>query len=105
MMEVSHFHLFSVPVIVLILSHLLYGTPASTRTRLGLTIVTYAGAALELAAPWAVRYLAAGFAVLLLAGWVLLACGMLGMIGISLLSVWGWHKLLMEPETGGEPEE
>lgn len=105
MMEVTHFHLFSVPVVVLVLSHLLYGTPVSTRTRLWLTVATYAGAALELASPWAVRYLAGGFAVLLLAGWVLLAAGMLGMIGISLLSVWGWHRWLAEPEPGGEGEE
>src|SRR5574340_230446 len=35
--EVSHFHLFSIPVVVLILAHLLGATPASRRARVTLT--------------------------------------------------------------------
>src|SRR5215510_6108123 len=36
--EVSHAHLFTVPVVVLILSHLLYGTPTSVRGRVRLPL-------------------------------------------------------------------
>jgi len=104
-MEVSHFHLFSVPVVVLILAHLLYATPISRRARVALTSATWLGAVLELAGPWAVRYLAGAFAYALLAGWALLAAGMLCMTGISLASMWGPDRLndwLAGP--GGESE-
>jgi hypothetical protein len=89
MVEVSHFHLFSVPIVVLILAHLVSATRLSTRARVVLTVTTFLGAALELAGPWAVRYVAGGFAYALLAGWVLLAAGMSCMVVISLAAMWG----------------
>ncbi len=88
MVEVSHFHLFSVPIVVLILSHLVSSTAISVRARIVLTVMTYLGAALELAGPWAVRYVAGSFAYALIAGWVLLAAGMSCMVVISLVAMW-----------------
>lgn len=101
LMEVSHFHLFSVPVVVLILAHLLSATPVSVRARVWLTSATYAGALLEIAGPWAVRYLAGGFAYLLLLGWVLLALGIVAIVAVSLVSMWGpdrWNEWMAAPE-------
>lgn len=89
LMEVSHFHLFSVPVVVLILSHLLYATVAPTSWRIRLTLVTYGGALLEAFAPWAVRYVSGVFAWALLLGWALLAGGSCMIVVISLISMWG----------------
>jgi hypothetical protein len=100
LMETSHFHLFSVPVVVLILAHLLYATPISMRAKVWLTIVTYLGALLEIGGPWAVRYLAAGFAYLLLAGWALLAFGIVAIVALSLVAMWGperWHEWISAP--------
>jgi hypothetical protein len=88
LMEVSHFHLFSVPTVVLILTHLLYATPTSLRFRVALSIVTYSGAFLEATGPWAVRYVGAFFAYALLAGWVLLAGGCSLIILVTLVSMW-----------------
>ena len=87
--EVSHFHLFSIPVVVLILSHLLGATPASARLRIALTVTTYVGALLDIGSPWAIRYVAGGFAWALLAGWALLAVGLLSMTVISVVYMWG----------------
>ncbi|MFL5400348.1 MAG: hypothetical protein ACJ79P_20825 [Myxococcales bacterium] len=101
MMEVSHFHLFSVPVVVLILAHLLYATPISVRARVWLTALTFLGALLEIGGPWAVRYVAGGFAVLLLAGWILLAVGIAAIVLVSLISMWGpdrWNEWMAAPE-------
>jgi hypothetical protein len=101
LLEVSHFHLFSVPVVVLILAHLLYATPISRRARIWLTAATYAGATLEIGGPWAVRYLAGSFAWALLAGWGLLAFGIAAIIVLSLVSMWGperWHALIASTE-------
>jgi hypothetical protein len=89
LMEVSHFHLFTIPVVVLILSHLLYGTPAAARLRILLTSITFSGALLSAAGPWAIRYLAADFAYLLMVGWTLLATGMVLMVSLTLIAMWG----------------
>jgi len=86
--EVSHFHLFTIPVVALILSHLLYGTTASTRARIGLTSVIYTGALLDVIGPWAVRYGSGTCAYLLLLGWVLLAVGLSATVVFTLLAMW-----------------
>ncbi len=87
--EVTHFHLFSISVVLLILSHLLSATPVSTRARLGVIGATSAGAFLDLFAPWAVRYLSGAFAYALLSAWLLLAGGMICMLAVSLVFMWG----------------
>jgi hypothetical protein len=86
--EVSHFHLFTIPVVALILSHLLYGTAARPRVRIGLTVVLYTGALLDVLGPWAIRYLAAGFAYVLLLGWLLLGAGLLAVVLFTLFAMW-----------------
>jgi hypothetical protein len=100
LMEVSHFHLFTIPVVVLILSHLLYATPASSRLRVWLTSFTFVGAFLDAVGPWAVRYLAAGFAYLLIVGWMSLAGGALLIVTLTLVAMWGperWVARLASP--------
>jgi hypothetical protein len=100
LVEVSHFHLFTIPVVVLILSHLLYATPVPTRWRVWLTLVTFTGALLDILGPWSVRYVAAGCAYLLMTGWVLLSLGSLAIIGITLVAMWGpWGG---KPKRGSE---
>ncbi len=86
--EVSHFHLFTIPVVVLIVSHLLYGTAARPRVRIGLTVALYTGALLDVLGPWAIRYLSAGFAHVLILGWLLLGGGLLTVVVFTLLAMW-----------------
>lgn len=105
LMETSHFHLFSIPVVLLVLSHLLIATPASARLRLWLTLAAYAGAALEIAGPWAVRYLAPAFAYALMAGWVLLGGSLLAICVLTLVAMWGpasWSERLADPRDAQE---
>ena len=100
--ETSHFHLFTIPVVVLILSHLLYGTPASARLRVWLTSFTFAGAFLDAVGPWTVRYLASGFAYVLIVGWLFLAGGAFFIVTLTLVSMWGpesWLERLASPRT------
>jgi len=87
--EVTHFHLFSISVVLLVLSHLLSATPIPARARLGVIGVTSVGAFLDICAPWAVRYLSGAFGYALLAAWLLLTGGMLCMLAISLVCMWG----------------
>lgn len=89
LMETAHFHLFSIPVVLLVLTHLLFATACPPRLRLILSLVSWLGAALEIGAPFAVRYLGAPFAYAVLLGWAALTFGMVGSIGYSLLALWG----------------
>jgi hypothetical protein len=103
LVETSHFHLFTIPVVVLILSHLLYGTPTSVRLRIWLTLATFTGALLEIVGPWSVRYLAGACAYGVIAGWILLAGGVALIVTISLLSMWAserWVRWFASPQEG-----
>lgn len=104
LMEVSHFHLFSIPTVLLVLTHLLFAAATSPRVRVSLTVGTYLGALLEAGGPWAVRYGSASFAYALLAGWVLLAGGCASMIGLTIASMWAPERWWAgRPEATGDP--
>jgi hypothetical protein len=89
LMEEAHFHLFSIPIILLILTHLLFATGCPPVLRVIISLACWTGAVLEIGAPFGVRYLSGAFAPLLLLGWGLLSAGMLASIGYSLAALWG----------------
>jgi hypothetical protein len=89
LVEVSHFHLFSMPTVVLVLTHLLYATPTSVRLRMRLTVVSFLGVFLDVVGPWLVRYVAAACACVVLAGWALVAGGIVAVVGVTLAAMWG----------------
>jgi hypothetical protein len=72
-----------------------------------LTAFTFAGAFLDAVGPWAVRYLAAGFAYVLIVGWMFLAGGAFLIVMLTLVSMWGpeqWIERLASPRrpAGGD---
>ena len=100
LVEGSHFHLFTIPIVVLVLSHLLCATPTSARLRVFLTSLTFAGAFLDAVGPWAIRYLSAGFAYLLIVGWMFLAGGALVIVLLTLVAMWAperWTARMAAP--------
>jgi hypothetical protein len=56
LLEVTHFHLFTVPVFLLIVSHLFMLTGLSTRAKSIWIVLAYGASLVHLAAPWLVRY-------------------------------------------------
>lgn len=100
LVEVSHFHLFSMPTVVLILTHLLYATPTSVRFRMSLTVAAFLGVLLDVVGPWLVRYVAAACAYVVLVGWALLAGATLLVIVVTLAAMWGPERWFEEPEAG-----
>jgi hypothetical protein len=69
LLEVTHFHAFSMAIVYLIMAHLLIATGASERTKRTAIVAGAAGLAGDVGGPWLVRYGAAGFAWLLVAAW------------------------------------
>jgi len=55
MLEVSHFHLFSMGMLVLTLTHLMLMTDFSTRLKIWLSVSTYLSAIADEAGGWLVR--------------------------------------------------
>ena len=89
LMEEAHFHLFSLPIVLLILTHLLFATGCPPGMRVAISLGLWLGALFEIGGPFAVRYVSGSFAPLLLLGWGLLSAGMLASIGYSLAALWG----------------
>ncbi len=64
LLEVTHFHLFTMPVILLIVAHLFLATGIGDRAKLAWIVAAVGSVALHLATPWVVRYGGAGWAFL-----------------------------------------
>ena len=55
LLEVTHFHLFTMPVVLLIVGHLFFATGAGARARIGWVGGGSGSVALHIATPWLVR--------------------------------------------------
>ncbi len=64
LLEVTHFHLFTMPVVLLIVGHLFFATALSPRAKLGWVGAASATVFLHIATPWLVRYVSTGLAFL-----------------------------------------
>ena len=56
LLEVTHFHLFTMPVVLLIVGHLFLATGLGDRAKLAWISIGAASVALHLGTPWLVRY-------------------------------------------------
>ena len=56
LLEVTHFHLFTMPVVLLIVGHLFFATALSPRAKLGWISAGSATVVLHIGTPWLVRY-------------------------------------------------
>jgi hypothetical protein len=64
LLEVTHFHLFTMPVVLLIVGHLFFATGLGPRAKLGWVAAAAATLTLHVATPWLVRFVAPRLAIL-----------------------------------------
>jgi hypothetical protein len=97
LLEVTHFHLFTVPVFLLIVAHLFMLTGMRAGAKLAWIAVAGAASTLHIAAPWIVRY--AGGAILL----PVTGAAMLGSFGF--MTVWAVGAMWAGPRlrSGSSP--
>lgn len=88
LLEVTHFHLFSMPVYLLILSHLFMLSRRGDATKLLWIALGTSAVALHMLAPWLARAGAAGAGVLYGASGALLAASFLVMSVVPLWEMW-----------------
>ena len=105
LLEVTHFHLFTVPVFLLIVAHLFMLTGLAARTKAIWIAGGWLSALLHLAAPWVVHYGGSGWA------WLYAASG--GLLGITsgvltvfpIWSMWVGRPARPSPQPAGEDAE
>lgn len=88
LLEISHFHLFAMGILVLTMTHLVLFAPIGVSTKAWLIVVSFGGALADEASGWLVRFLHPGFAWLKLAGFAALQASLAAMIGIVSWAVW-----------------
>ena len=88
LLEVTHFHLFAMGMLLLVLTHLMLFVPLrSGGTKAALIAVPFAAALLDEGAGWLVRYGGAAFAPLKVAGFLLLQGSLATLVALSLWAV------------------
>lgn len=93
--EITHFHLFTMPVVFMILVHVLYLTMVSYRIKQWTTYAAFAGILLDLGSPWLITYVHPVFALSMLTGDLLMTASFLVMLAIPLYEMWIRNQPLM----------
>ena len=100
LLEVSHFHLFAMGMLLLVLTHLMLFVPVSNRLKAWLITLPFAAALMDEGASWLVRFAHPGFAWMKIGGFLLLQGSLLALILVSLWAVFSGDS---ESYTSGEP--
>lgn len=96
--ETTHFHLFTMPVVFLILVHVLYLTTLSPLLKVMTTWLSFVGVSLDLVSPWLITYVSPFFVLTMLAGDVLMVAGFLIMFCVPMYEMWILNLPLMMKE-------
>ncbi len=89
LLEVTHFHLFAMPMMLFVQGHLFLMTRWPRKLKLALVWAAFLGAALDLAAPWLIVYVAREFAVVKVLSRVLLGPALVAFALVPLWEMWG----------------
>jgi hypothetical protein len=87
LLEVSHFHLFAMGMLLLVLTHLMLFVPISNRAKAWLIALPFGAALLDEGSGWLVRFADPGFAWLKVGGFLLLQGSLAALILVSLWAV------------------
>jgi hypothetical protein len=87
MLEVAHFHLFAMGMLLLVLTHLMLFVPLPGRTKAWLITLPFLSALLDEGAGWAVRFVDPVFAWAKIAGFLLLQGSLAALVVLSLWAV------------------
>lgn len=87
LLEVSHFHLFAMGMLLLVLTHLMLFVPLSGRVKAWLIALPFAAALLDEGAGWLVRFVHPAFAWAKVAGFLSLQASLAALVGVSLWAV------------------
>ncbi|MEE3329974.1 MAG: hypothetical protein VX246_03810 [Myxococcota bacterium] len=87
LLEVSHFHLFAMGMLLMVLTHLMLFVPIRSSLKAWLIALPFFAAALDEAGGWLVRFGSPEFAIVKVVGFLLLQASLAALIIVSLWSV------------------
>ena len=87
MLEISHFHLFAMGILLLTLTHLMLFVPLNPEIKPWFVILPFSGALLDEGGGWLVRFIHPVFAYVKIAGFLLLETSLATLIVVSLWAV------------------
>ena len=88
LVDVTHPHVFELPLVVFVLAHFLMRTRAAQWFKLTNYLLAFGGIVAFLAGPWLVRYVSVKAAPVLYAGAVAIGVSVLLMVVVSLWDMW-----------------
>ncbi len=86
--ETTHFHLFTMPVVFMIMVHVLYLTMASPTLKVVTTWACFTGVTLDLVSPWLITYVSPLFVITMLTGDVFMLLSFFVMFAIPMYEMW-----------------
>ncbi|HTO06505.1 MAG TPA: hypothetical protein VMR86_05545 [Myxococcota bacterium] len=87
MLEISHFHLFAMGMLLMVLTHLVLFVPLGNRTKIALVVTPFLSALLDEGSGWLVRFVSPGFAWAKIAGFLALQGSLAALVGLAVWSV------------------
>ena len=105
LLEISHFHLFAMGMLLLVLTHLMLFVPLRNGTKAWLIIVPFFAAILDEGAGWLVRYASPNFAYAKIAGFLLLETSLAVLVVLSLWSVFAGSQRNYDDESSESLDE
>jgi hypothetical protein len=99
LLEISHFHLFAMGMLLLVLTHLVLFVPVSNRVKAWLIVLPFSAALLDEGSSWLVRFAHPWFAWAKIAGFLLLQGSLLALIVVSLWAVLRGNQENYETQT------
>ena len=99
--EITHFHLFTMPIVFMILIHVMYLTNASNGVKAAMTWAGFGGVILDLLSPWLISYVSPLFVFTMLTGDTLMTVSFLVMMSVPLYEMW----ILGQPLMAGKREQ
>lgn len=87
LLEVSHFHLFAMGMLVLTLTHLMLMTDLPILVKVWLSAVVYGSAIADEAAGWLVRFIDPGFAYFKIGAFLMLETSLAGLVLVVVISL------------------
>ncbi|MEQ1636768.1 MAG: hypothetical protein ABL903_08740 [Methylococcales bacterium] len=99
MLEVSHFHLFSMGILVLTLTHLMLMTVFSNRLKIWLSSLTYLSALADEGGGWLVRFVHPAFAYFKIAAFILLEASLATLLLVVIISLIRSRRQMLQNPT------
>lgn len=88
LLDITHPHIFEIPLIIFVIAHFLMRTRVSEKFKIANYLLSFIGVILFIGAPWAVRYISIKTASMLYLGAILMGVTVLVMIVVSLWDMW-----------------